>query len=100
MSKLNDCGFKWIRKDLGHHKTVHIIHTLTLENNETKEIASIVKSNKEKKFLIEVKCEELGLKGEQEFHDIKITNRFISNIKRFIGEELIKIWDHKHEENI
>lgn len=100
MSRLNDYGFRWTRKDLGHHKTVRVIYTLILESDETKEIASIVKSNKEKKFLIEAKCEELDLKGEQEFHDIAITDRFISNIKKFIGEELIRIRDHKHEENI
>ncbi len=98
MGKLSDYGFKWIKTDLGHYKIAHI---LTLEDGGTEEIASIVKTDKEKIFLIETKCEELGLKGEQEFDDPKIANRFVSNIKKLIEDmvvirqsELIKIQDH------
>lgn len=60
MSKLSDYGFKWVKTDLGHYKIVHI---LTLEDDDKEEIASIVKTDKENIFLIETKCEEIGLKG-------------------------------------
>jgi len=87
MTKLNDYGFKWIKTDIGHYKTVHI---LTLEDDDTEEIASIMKTEKEKKFVIEAKCDELGYKTEEEFDDLKVANRFVSNVKKWIGEELIK----------
>lgn len=91
MTKLNDYGFKWVDTDIAQYKTVHI---LILEDGGTEEIASIVKTDNEKKFLIEAKCEKLDLKGEQEFYDSKTANIFVSNIKKLIGEELIKIQDH------
>jgi len=91
MSKLSDYGFKWVKTDIGHYRTVHI---LTLEDDDTEEIASIVKIKKGKKFLIEVKCEEVGYKTEQEFSDSKFANGFVLNTKKWIGEELIKIQDH------
>lgn len=92
MSKLSDYGFKWVKTDLGHYKITHIL-TLNIDDN-TEEIASIVKTDKEKIFLIEAKCEELGFKTEQEFDNPKMANRFVSNTKKWIGEELIKIQDH------
>lgn len=87
MTKLNDYGFKWIKTELGYYKALCI---LTLEGDDTEEVASIVKTKKEKKFMIEAKCEELGFKTEEEFDDPKLANKFVSNTKKWIGEELIK----------
>lgn len=49
-----------------------------------------MKTQKEKKFVIEAKCDELGYKTEEEFDDPKIANKSVSNVKKWIGEELIK----------
>ena len=92
MGKLSDYGFKWIKTELGHYKTIHI---LTLEDDDTEEIASVVKTEKGKKFLIESKCEELGFKEEQEFDDPKIANKSVSDTKKWIGVELVKIEENR-----
>lgn len=92
MSKLNDCGFKWITKNDGKDKTTHI---LTLEDDDEEEIASVVKTKKGKLFLIEGQCEEIGFKGEQEWDDEKLADRFVSNAKKWIGEEIVKIQEYR-----
>lgn len=87
-SRLSDYGFKWIGRIDGENKVSHI---LVLEDDDDEEIASVIKTKKGKKFLIEGKCEDLGFAGEQEWDDVKLADLFVSNTKKWIEEELIKI---------
>lgn len=91
VTKLGDYGFKWVKTELGHYKTVYI---LTLKDDDIEDIASIVKTAKEKRLIIEAKCEELGFNIEQEFDNQKLADEFVSDTKKWIGEELIKIEEY------
>lgn len=81
--------FKWKRK----HEGNKFEYTLVLEDDEDEVVGSVVviEDVGNGDITVKAECEEIGYKATEECVDKKLIKIIVSNMKKFIKEELEKI---------
>jgi len=81
--------FKWKRK----HEGNKFEYTLVLEDDDDEVVGSVVVTEDigNGDLTVKAECEEIGYKAIQERVDMNCVKTTVSNMKKFIKEELEKI---------
>ena len=85
--------FKWKRKVIENR----IEHRLVLEDDEDEVIGSVIVTEEKDRnsWKVDADCEEIGYKAVQERVEEQFLKITVSNMKKFIKEELEKIEDNR-----
>lgn len=83
--------FKWKKKVIENRTE----HRLVLDDDEDEVVGSVIVTEEKDGLKVEADCEEIGYKTVEERVEEKFLKITVSNMKKFIKEELEKVEDSR-----